>query len=219
MKRVVAFSGSPASSQAVSALVGQGAEVVTVTPDVGQTDALDAIRARALEAGAARAHVVDARESFVRSCVLPAMQTAAPIDVAALAAPLIARTLDEVAAIEGGVAVPQPLDDAPVNLLMRPSAAPAHAPEAEARLDVTLDNGVPIAVNGVPMTPVELIESLSLIAGQHGIGHGDPVPAPAAVILRAVYAHAADRSATVRLTLHQGRYRVLPQVEPAVVTQ
>ena len=40
------------------------AEVVTVTVDVGQGESLLAVRERALEAGAVRAHVLDAREAF-----------------------------------------------------------------------------------------------------------------------------------------------------------
>src|SRR5687767_3313624 len=98
MKKVVlAYSGSPAASSAVSRLVEQGVEVVTLTLDIGQREPLDGIRARAVAAGASRAHVVDARDAFVRTCVLPAVQEPAHTDVEALAVPLIARTLDEVA--------------------------------------------------------------------------------------------------------------------------
>lgn len=220
MKIVVPFSGSAASSQAVAALVGEGCEVVTLTLDLGQTEALDGVRARALEAGASRAHVIDARETFVRSCVLPAMQR--PHDeagVEALAEPLIARMVDDIAGIEGGEPAPPDTGGFPRNLLMRPSAEPSRAPEAEARLDVTLDNGVPVAVNDVPMTLVELIESLSLIGGQHGIGYGEPPQPPAVVILRAVYDNAPDAGATVRLALHRGRYTVRPSAAPSMVAQ
>ena len=37
------------------------------------------------------------------------------------------------------------------------------------------DNGIPTSVNGVPMPMTELIESLTTIAGEHGVGRLDRV--------------------------------------------
>jgi len=224
MKIVLAYSGSPRSTAELSSLIAQGHEVVTVTVDVGQSEPLDGIRARALGAGALRAHVIDGREAFVRTCVFPAMQASPAPDLATLARPLIVKTVAEVAGIEGPDAAPRvpapsgAADPRERHLLIRPSLNPSKAPDGEARLDISLEHGVPVAVNDVPMTPVELIESLSLIAGQHGIGHDDAVPAPAAVVLRAVHASAPGPSATVRLTLHKGTYVVQGAVEAVTVS-
>jgi argininosuccinate synthase len=75
------------------------------------------------------------------------------------------------------------------------------APDRAAYVEIVFEHGVPVAINGVPMPLTEVIESLSVIAGQHGIGWlhvGRPedgalrdrdYEAPAAVVL-----HAARRA-------------------------
>ncbi len=50
---------------------------MTVTLDLGQGGELTDVRERALAAGAVRAHVIDAREEFVRDFILPALQAGA----------------------------------------------------------------------------------------------------------------------------------------------
>jgi argininosuccinate synthase len=68
-----------------------------------------------------------------------------------------------------------------------------------------------VAINGVTLAPAELIESLSLIGGQHGIGHAESVDAPGALVLEAAY-RALDQdqpSGVVRIELLDGRQRVL----------
>ena len=81
------------------------AEVVTVTVDVGQGESLLAVRERALEAGAVRAHVLDARESFAHDVVLPALRAGAvgfdgDPHAAVLALPCVAAQVATVAAME-----------------------------------------------------------------------------------------------------------------------
>ena len=104
---VLAYSGGPASSIAIPWLSElRDAEVVTVTVDLGQAEPLDGIRVRALGSGAVRAHVLDRRDVFARHHLLPAVQAGAmDIDsdasMAALARPLIAHALVEIAEIEG----------------------------------------------------------------------------------------------------------------------
>jgi argininosuccinate synthase len=110
---VLAYSGSLASSAAVAWLLERhGADIVALTVDVGQTDDLEEVRARALACGAVRAHVIDARETFARDYVLPAMRPGSVgVPVARLADPLIARTLAEVAVIEHADAVAHAAED------------------------------------------------------------------------------------------------------------
>lgn len=256
MKRriALAYCGSLLSSAAVAWLREQHhADVVTVTVDIGQSEALDEVRQRALACGAVRAHVIDARDVFARDYALPALAAhageAEADALGGMADPLIARTLLEVARIESADAVahtsasqrwdeliarldrsvpvvaparewdmdanalveytrrrhlPGHLDRAARHLLIRPVQDPARAPDAAAQLDIAFDRGVPVSINGVAMTCQELIESLSLIAGQHGVGFGDTVPAPGAVILRAAYRSAEGPDASVRFKLHKG---------------
>jgi argininosuccinate synthase len=53
--------------------------------------------------------------------------------------------------------------------------APASAPAAPAYVEITWHAGVPVAINGVEMPLVELIDSLETIAGVHGVGRIDMV--------------------------------------------
>ena len=85
-------------------------------------------------------------------------------------------------------------------------------------VDIHFERRVPTSVNGVPMSPAELIECLALIGGQHGIGRTRSsegsrhvlIDAPAATILHAAAAEAGDAiSADVCLRLANGQYRVL----------
>lgn len=112
MKRIVlAYSGSVATSAAIPWLMERhGAEVVTVTLDVGQGRELAHVRERALAAGAVRAHVLDARDEFVRRHVLPALRSGAFADPAAFATaaqtrPLVAARLVDLARMESATAV------------------------------------------------------------------------------------------------------------------
>lgn len=255
----------------VPALAEQhGAAVITLTLDVGQQGGTASSRARALAAGAVRAHVIDAREEFARGYLLPLLRAGA-LRADALHVPrallraLTAAKLLEVAAMEGAthvahgwppetaaadhlartiahqrpgclvIAAGRPEQpQAPVRggerarcvertlwwrrLLAPPGAAEGATPaEAEASLEVTFAEGVPVALNGVEMPLVELIEAADTIAGDHGVGRvvlqagdGDRVvppamdgdapvtiiEAPAAAVLTAAHAEMARASAS-----------------------
>lgn len=96
---------------------------------------------------------------------------------------------------------------------------PKPEPAAPARLEIAFAGGLPVAINGIPMSLPELIESVSTIAGTHGVGRvfdpsGTAVHAPAAVVLQAAHdalggeaARAPD--ATVCLELFKGEHRIL----------
>jgi argininosuccinate synthase len=100
------------------------------------------------------------------------------------------------------------------------TAVSKRAPETPAHLEIAFESGLPVAVNGVPMTLTELIESVTTIAGNHGVGRvnddaaGLACEAPAAVVLHA--AHAAlgasamrASEATVRVELFRGHHRIV----------
>ena len=89
----------------------------------------------------------------------------------------------------------EPPDD--VYLLTR---SPAEAPNMPAYVEIEFDAGVPVAINGVSMSLVELIGSIETIASAHGIGRIDMLEnrlggtksreiyeAPAAVLLHAAH--------------------------------
>ncbi len=108
---VIAYSGGLDTSVAVPWLAERyGAEIVAVTMDLGQGAELEEVRDRALASGAIRAHVLDVREEFARDFVLRALKADALYEdqyplATALARPLIAQKLIEIAEIEQATAV------------------------------------------------------------------------------------------------------------------
>jgi len=108
---VLAYSGGLDTSVVVHWLHGEHAyDVVAVTVDAGQGGDFEAIRERALVAGAVEAVVVDAREEFASDFCTPALQANALYEgryplVSALARPLIVRHLVAEARRHGASAV------------------------------------------------------------------------------------------------------------------
>ena len=278
MERIVlAFSGGLDTSVAIPWLAAKyRAEIVTVTVDLGQGASPQDVHDRALAIGAARAHVIDARDEFARDFVLPALQAGAMYEgryplATALGRPLIAKYLVEVAHIEGTNAIAHgcsgkgngqvrmdisaraldpdikviaparewdlswqdeieyarergiPLStaaDSPystdANLWGRSiecgalddpweeptediyilTKEPSESPDRPAYVEIAFERGVPVSINGIAMSMVELVSSLDTIAGAHAVGRVDMVEnrlvgiksreiyeAPAAVVL------------------------------------
>jgi argininosuccinate synthase len=109
---VLAYSGGLDTSVAVRWLQDQlHYEVVTLTAHLGgEGRDADTVTERALRAGAIAAHVVDARRVFVEHFVFPTLSAGALYEgvyplATALARPLIAKLLVDVAREEGAVAV------------------------------------------------------------------------------------------------------------------
>ncbi|HUR19233.1 MAG TPA: argininosuccinate synthase domain-containing protein [Vicinamibacterales bacterium] len=100
---LLAYTGDLESSVALSWLAERyDADVATLTLDVGQGTDLGDVRDRALSLGAIRAHVMDVRDEFARTAVAPALALGVGEPrVAALARPIVAKYLAQVAAIEG----------------------------------------------------------------------------------------------------------------------
>ena len=104
---VLAYGGGLADSIAIPWLAERyRAEVIAVTMDLGQgKEVLEEIRDRALATGALRAHVIDARDVYLRDAILRGLRAGmlwhrGASMAAALAVPLIAEKLVEVARIE-----------------------------------------------------------------------------------------------------------------------
>src|SRR5207245_5803008 len=96
---VVAYSGGLDTSGAVRWMGEElGTEVVALAVDVGQGGDFEAVRERALAAGAVEALVADCREEFAREFVAPALRANARYEgkyplVSSLSRPLIAQQL------------------------------------------------------------------------------------------------------------------------------
>lgn len=287
---VLAYSGGLDTSVAIRWIKEKyNLDVIALTIDVGNERDLNAIAERARKIGAVKALIVDARADFVRYFVWPALQAGAIYEgeyplATALARPLIARLLVEVARAEGAVAVahgctgkgndqvrfdvsintlapdlkiiapvrewsmtrdneiayaaehdiPIPVTNASpysvdqnlwgrsveCGILEDPWAEPpadvyqwTNDPNTSEALEpsyveITFEHGIPVALNGEEQDGFVLIETLTKMAGQYGIGRIDHVEnrlvgiksreiyeAPAATILHA--AHRALESLTL----------------------
>ncbi len=110
-KIVLAYSGGLDTSVAIRWLQETyGAEVATLTMDLGGKVDLDGAKRRALEIGAVRADVMDAREEFIAEYVWPALRAGAVYEgvyplATALGRPLIAKHLVRIAQEERAFAI------------------------------------------------------------------------------------------------------------------
>src|SRR5665811_1302390 len=174
-KCVLAYSGGLDTSAMIPYLrENHGVEVVAVLIDVGRAQELEALRRRALDAGAEEAIVIDAKEEFLSDFVLPALKANALYEekyplVSALSRPLIAKKLVEVARQQGASTV-------------------AHGCTAkgndQVRFDVSIrcqevvinfKKGVPVGMDDQGMDSVALINRVDEIGGAHGFGRVDMI--------------------------------------------
>ncbi|HEU4689778.1 MAG TPA: hypothetical protein VFS23_15505, partial [Vicinamibacterales bacterium] len=94
-----------------------------------------------------------------------------------------------------------------------------------AHLEIRFESGVPVAINDVPMPPVEMLESLALIAGRHGVGHHETsddgrtivYDAPAATVLHTARAALGEQTGVVYLNVVDGQCAVLDPNNTEVV--
>ena len=85
-------------------------EIIAVAADVGQKDELDGLGEKAIKTGASKLYIADLKEEFVTDFIFPAVQAHAKYEEdyllgTALARPLIAKKLVEVARKEGAQAI------------------------------------------------------------------------------------------------------------------
>jgi argininosuccinate synthase len=110
-KIVLAYSGGLDTSVAIKWIKEKyNLDVIALTIDVGNERDFSAIRQKALDVGAIKALVVDAKDSFVNEYVFPALQADALYEAeyplaTALARPLMAKLLVDTAQGEGASAV------------------------------------------------------------------------------------------------------------------
>ncbi len=104
---VLAYSGGLDTSVAIRWINEKyGVDVIALTVDVGNEKDFDIVRQKALRTGAIKAFVVDAKDTFMRDFVFPALQAGTlyqnvyPL-ATALARPLIAKLLVDYARQEG----------------------------------------------------------------------------------------------------------------------
>ena len=74
---------------------------------------------------------------------------------------------------EGGI-LEDPSKEAPEDIFVMTSN-PLEAPDTPQIVEIAFEEGTPVAVDHVPLGPVELLTSLNEIAGEHGVGRADVV--------------------------------------------
>ena len=110
-KVVLAYSGGLDTSVIIPWLKEHydDCEVIAVCGDLGQNDELDGLEEKALRSGAAKLYVEDLSETFVDEFLVPALKAGARYEDyllgTALARPLVAKRLVEIAELEGADAI------------------------------------------------------------------------------------------------------------------
>ncbi|MEM7736662.1 MAG: argininosuccinate synthase [Deinococcota bacterium] len=126
---------------------------------------------------------------------------------------------------EGGV-LEDPWAQAPSNMWTL-TVDPEDAPNTPEIVEIEFEAGTPVAINGVSMGPVELLESANQLAGKHGIGRIDIVEnrfvgmksrgcyeTPGGTLL--FHAHKAVESLTLDRQVLQLRDELVPKYANAI---
>jgi argininosuccinate synthase len=74
---------------------------------------------------------------------------------------------------EGGI-LEDPSQEAPEHIFVM-TANPLTAPDKPVIVTIGFEEGTPVSVDHVPLGPVELLETLNAVAGEHGVGRADVV--------------------------------------------
>src|SRR5205807_2252139 len=182
-KVVLAYSGGLDTSVAIRWLQDRGLDVVALTVDVGQPGSLGAIKEKAHRLGA-KAYVVDARREFAEQYVLPALAANAMYEGQYPLSTALARPRIE-----------------PPEEVYAWTTSPEAAPDEPGSVTIHFEGGKPTSLQGKPMDFVDLIATLSELAGRHGVGRIDHVESRVVGIKsREVYECPA---ATVLVKAHQ----------------
>ena len=110
-KLVLAYSGGLDTSVAIKWLKEKyNTDVIAVTIDVGNEKDFTLVKEKALNAGAVKAVVIDAKESYVNEFIFPALKANAFYEgeyplATALSRPLMARLMVDIARQEGATAI------------------------------------------------------------------------------------------------------------------
>ncbi len=255
-KVVLAYSGGLDTSVAIKWLKEKyNLDVIAVTIDVGNERDFSSVRQKALDVGAIKALVIDAKETFVNHFIFPALQADAIYEgqytlATALSRPLMAKLMVDIAleekasaiahgctgkgndqvrfevsinalapglkiiapAREWGMtreetinyahrhAIPIPitvsspysidenlwgksiecgvLEDPwtePPEEIFTWTKSPDQAPDKPGYVEVDFEKGIPSSIDGHKMDGVSLIQRLSELAGEHGVGRVDHV--------------------------------------------
>jgi argininosuccinate synthase len=187
-------------AQTVRVSAAHGVDVVAVAYDLGGTTPLSARRDDALALGALRCHALDVREDFAREVIVRALAADTAhfhATVADLAQRFVSRSLESMARLEAATFVEPRGIDLPwrTRLDRRGAMGPA-------MVALRFAQAAPIELNGITMTPAEILESLETITGQ-----------PALDVLHAAYQDLpTSPDGIVELRVADGRVEVISRL-------
>src|SRR5882757_4303052 len=196
-KIVLAYSGGLDTSVMLKWIKEEyDCEVVCYCADVGQGEEMNGLEAKALETGASKLYIEDLREDFVRNYVWTAVKANALYEGVyllgtSLARPVIAKRQIEIpltataakpystdrnlmhVSYEGGI-LEDPWAEPPADIFQM-TRSPENAKSEAEYLEISFEAGEPVKINGEALGPVEILENLNKIGGEHGIGRVDIV--------------------------------------------
>lgn len=74
-----------------------------------------------------------------------------------------------------GLDLELPSNAADLNKILKWVTPPEQAPDESAEVSIEFKGGIPVAIDGVAMNPVDIVTKLNILGGQHGIGIDDLV--------------------------------------------
>jgi len=83
--------------------------------------------------------------------------------------------------------IPEHIQSGGFDRLPAATRSPGECPDEPAFVDITFTRGTPVAINGIAMPLVDLIGSLDIIAGAHGVGRSEALESPAAIVLHTAH--------------------------------
>lgn len=159
---VVAYLGDAVAATTIERLAARSdVEVIAVAFDLGHSRPLTQLHDEALAYGAARCHAFDVREAFAIDVILPPLRALTPDVPAAIeerAREFIAARLAQVATVERAIA------HATERVAWSPRVVRTPLAGAAA-LALRFAGGVPVALNEIAMSIVELMDSVETITG------------------------------------------------------
>jgi len=167
---VVAYFGDRTALEAlVRSAANDRAQVIAVTLDLGGTMPLVGLRDDALAAGAVRCHAMDVRDAFASDVIVPGLRAAGTassrVALEPLAEAFVRETLYTVARLEAPAQIVEP-SGVPLPWSGKPHR---QAVLGGALADIAFANGIPVSVNGIPMTITEVLESVETITGEAAV--------------------------------------------------
>jgi argininosuccinate synthase len=74
-----------------------------------------------------------------------------------------------------GLELENPMNAPNYSRLLQKTVSPLEAPDEPEIVTISFEKGIPISVNGQPLSPVELLKTLNALGGKHGVGITDMV--------------------------------------------